>query len=159
MQRTSLLTRTPSPTILSVGFVVVVHNLNNIGVILQNHAQNLRVGQNCGLADVHGHGLAHVLHRGGDIHSDVGLGSAAHAGVGAQSVGVKEHHILQAGLASGQSVIHVGVHELSPLVTDNHTLQLIHAVHGGQDGAVILEADGVAVLVLLNHTAGNHGCA
>src|SRR5699024_4693230 len=37
------------------------------------------------------------------------------------------------------------------LVTHNHALQAVHTVLGGQDGAVVIIGDGIAVLVALDH--------
>ena len=59
--------------------------------------------------------------------------------------------MIQGGLASLGSGLGVGLIQLSPLVGGHDTLHLVHAVLVGQQGAVILEDHGIAVLVLLDH--------
>ena len=125
--------------------------LDDVLIILGGDAQDLGVGQDGGLLDVQGHGLAQVLH--GGVHVELDLTGLRHTLVlgGVGSGGGVQDHVVQHGLAVLHRLVGVGLVQLGPLVADHNTLHLIHAVHGGQDGAGIGEGDGVAALVLLDH--------
>ena len=124
---------------------------DGVGLLVQGHAQNLGVGQDGVLADIHGDGLAQVLHGGLHIKGSVLLGG-----------GILNHGVAggggndlvaggQQGLAVHHGLVIIGAVEHSVLIAQHNALHLIHAVHGAQDGAAVVVSDGVAVLVLLDH--------
>ena len=125
---------------------------DGVSAILQIHTQHLGVGQHGGVAHVHSHGLAQQVNGSGHVEGGVGTGLAViHAGAGVDGVGVHQADVAQTGLASSQSLVGVGAVQVGPLVTHNHALQAVHTVLGGQDGAVVIIGDGIAVLVALDH--------
>ena len=124
---------------------------DGVGLLVQGHAQNLGVGQDGILADVHGDGLAQVLHGGLHIKGSVLLGG-----------GILNHGVAggggndlvaggQQGLAVHHGLVIVGAVEHSVLIAQHNALHLVHAVHGAQDGAAVVVSNGIAVLVLLDH--------
>ena len=114
---------------------------------------DLGVGQDGGLLHVHGDSLAHVLNRGGHVEVEGhGLGllhALLHAGVGGG--GVIPNHVCQGGAALAQSLVRVGLLQLSPLVGHNHALDADHAEHVAQNGTVVGIGQRIAVLILLDH--------
>ena len=126
--------------------------VDHVHVVLGGHAQHLGIGQDGGLLDVHGHGLAQEVNGGVHIEGNLtGLGHALVLG-GVGGGGGVQNHVVQHGLAILQSGVGVGLVQLSPLVAHHNALHLVHAVHGGQDGAGIGVRHGVAVVgVALDH--------
>ena len=124
---------------------------NGVQLVVGGNTDNLGVGQDGGLLHIQSHGLAHVLHGGAHVEGDgVGdLHALLHAGVGGG--GVIPHHVLQDGLALAQGGVGVGLLQLRPLVARHNAFHADDAVHGAQDGAVVLIGQSVAVLVLLDH--------
>ena len=133
------------------GVLRVSGGLDHVAGIIEVHAQHGGVGENGGLLGVHGHGLAQHVGSGGHVEHDLALHLFVLAGGGVGGSGGVDLHVLHGGLALGGGKVAVGVVQRGLLVGDNHALNLVNTVLGAQQGAVVGEGDGIAVLVLLNH--------